>query len=97
MSNAYVSSSVTALLHACPQGAKRRLRVPVAHVGDGGDERRIALAQHLVHHRGRHPRPLECAEGLVRTDRAELACVIGEAEPARRSGWTPLKRTVRSD
>ena len=81
MSNACVSSSVTALVHACPQGAKRKLRVPVAYVGGG--ERRIAPARHLVHHRGRHPRPLEYAEGLVRIDHAELARVIG-------GGWSPL-------
>ena len=97
MSSACVLSSGTALVHVCRQGAKRKLRVPVAHVGDGGGERRIAPAQHLVHHRGRHPRPLEYAEGLVRIDHAELARVIGGGRsPLAGPGWTPLKRTVRS-
>ena len=66
------------LLHACPQGAQRKVRMAVADMGDGGGERRIALAQHLVHHRGRHPGALEHSEGLAGIDRAELPCVADE-------------------
>ena len=60
------------------EGAQREVRMSVADMGDGGGEIRIALAQHLVHHRGRHPGPLEHAEGLARVHRAKLPRVADE-------------------
>ena len=63
------------LVHPVSKRAQRRPRVTVSHRRDRGGQRRVALAQHLVHHRGRHACALEHPEGLARIDRAELAGV----------------------
>ena len=64
----------------------------VADMGDGGGEIRIALAQHLVHHRGPHPGPLEHPEGLARVHRAELPRVLDA--PAHRERLGQRRRVV---
>ena len=66
------------LLHALAQSAQCQVRRSLAHMGDGGGECGVALAQHLVHHRRCHPRLLEHPERLAGVHRLELPCVAEE-------------------
>ena len=65
---------------APPEPVERLGRCALYQVEHCGLQVRVALAAHLVHHRRRHPRVLELAEGLARLHRPELAAVADEHE-----------------
>ena len=68
-------------MQIAPEPVERLGRCALDEVEHRGLQVRGSLAAHLVHHRRRHPRVLELAEGLARLHRPELAAVADEHEP----------------